>query len=371
MSRDDVTWVGDHAEFAALHDEWEALAQPSGLPFLSHAWFDTWWRAFGDGLRLRVCTARRGGELVAIFPLYARGGRLAAMANEHTPVFRPLARDKRGLTAVVDEAVAAGVELAAPGLPSDDACVGLLAAAADRERRLTLVEHHQRSPIVETTGDVADYLRALSRNARRDTERRRRRLTEEQGATFDVVTAPDNLHAAVEEGLALEARSWKGKRGTAILSDERTARFYRELAATFGAADQLRLSSIAVGGRMIAFDLSLLDHGRLWTLKGAYDEQFSRYAPGIVLTLAEVKRCFELGLEALELLGDDDEWKRKFATSWRDHTSVRAYRLRPAPATRYLYRRLLRPVLRDAYRRSGLGGPIRRGSVRRMVQRRR
>jgi CelD/BcsL family acetyltransferase involved in cellulose biosynthesis len=90
-------------------------------------------------------------------------------------------------------------------------------------------------------------------------------------------------------------------------------------------------------------------------LKGGYDEAFRRYAPGLMLTLAEIERAQELGLEAVELLGDQADWKAKFANDERAHWLVHSYRRRPVPLARYAYRRAVRPPLRRAYRRVRAG----------------
>jgi CelD/BcsL family acetyltransferase involved in cellulose biosynthesis len=102
---------------------------------------------------------------------------------------------------------------------------------------------------------------------------------------------------------------------------------------------------------MIAFDLCLVDKGRLWILKGGFDEAFRRYAPGLLLTLAGIERAQELGLEAVELLGDQAGWKAKFANDERAHWLVHSYRRRPVPLARYAYRRGVRPPLPRGYRR--------------------
>ena len=70
-------------------------------------------------------------------------------------------------------------------------------------------------------------------------------------------------------------------------------------------------------GHWAAFDLCLLYGDRLYLLKTGYDERFRRLAPGLVMRLSIVERCFELGIDAHELLGDEAEWKRKFATGER------------------------------------------------------
>jgi CelD/BcsL family acetyltransferase involved in cellulose biosynthesis len=163
--------------------------------------------------------------------------------------------------------------------------------------------------------------------------------------------APTDLVDQLDAFFALEARGWKGRRGTAILSSERTTAFYRAVAAGFARRGELRLSTIEVDDQLIAFDLGLVSADRLWVLKGSYDESYRRYAPGLLLLLAEIERAFELGLDAVELLGDAEPYKRKFATDFRPHCAVHSHRRRLVPLAWLSYRRLARPLLRRAYRR--------------------
>jgi len=347
-----VDWIQDAQRFTAICDEWDRLAERHALPFLRHAWFAAWWEAFGGRRRLRICALRQDGELAALFPLCARAGRLEAMANAHTPVFHPLARDEAALRLVIEAAVeAAGEELRVPALPVAHPAVDLLTEASLRGRRITLVEPQNTSPIVDTTGTFEDYRRRMQRGDRRDLERRRRQMEREHQAAFELVQDGAGLEPALRRGLAVEASGWKGKRGTAILFSPETETFYRLLADRFAAAGRAGLSSLSLDGSMAAFDLWLLDHGRLWILKGGYEEAFRRYSPGLALTYAEVELCFAFGLCALELLGDPDPWKLKFSTSERRHCSFHSYRRRPIPAARYAYRRLVRPLLKRAYKR--------------------
>jgi CelD/BcsL family acetyltransferase involved in cellulose biosynthesis len=350
-----IEWIEDPARFAAARGPWDTLAERHRLPFLRHDWLSAWWEAFGGGRRLRTCCLWDGEELAAAFPLCASGGRFEALADRlHTPVFRPLARDHEALEAVVRTVLnASWSELALNALPAGDPAADLLTGAA----RMTLVEAQHVSPIVETAGDLEAYRGTLDRSRRKDVERRRRRFAEAHDAVLEIA-APDDVDAALAAAFALEERGWKGRRGTAIGQEEATSRFYDAAARAAHADGRLRIARVADGGTPVAFDLCLLDFDRLWVLKGAYDEEYARYAPGLSLTYREVEWCFEQGLEALELLGDDEPWKRLFANAERRHCSVRAYRLRPAPAGRFAYRRAVRPLLRRAYRSVR---PVRRG----------
>jgi CelD/BcsL family acetyltransferase involved in cellulose biosynthesis len=347
-----VEWIDETGRFDELRPEWEALAELQRLPFLRHGWFSAWWRAFGSGRRLQICALWNGSELVGALPLAAGGGGLEALANAHSPLFRPLARDEEALRGLAEAAVdrAPGI-LRIPELSAGEPAVQALAAASRRAGRLTLVENGRLAPLVETTGELAGYLQAMDRKARKDLDRRRRKLQFEQQASFAPIAVPADLERELTAGFEVEASGWKGERQTAVARSEDTSGFYRGLAEAFAPEGRLRLSTISVEGRAIAFDYCLLDHGRLWILKGGYDEGFRGYAPGLLLTRAQIERAFELGLEAVELCGDVAPWKLRFATASRPHCSVSSYRRRPAPIARFAYRRAVRPYARHMYRR--------------------
>ena len=342
-------WIEDPAAFAALREEWDELAALDPSPFSRHAWLSVWWEAFGGGARLRVCAVRDGSRLVGGLPLLRRGRGLAAMANEHSPSFRPLARDPEAREALAEAVVGARAALELSALPIDEEGAAALIAALEARGARTLVERDYVSPIAATTGSFDDY-RAALKSGWRELERRGRKMAREHEVGQALVVEPADPERELEEGLALEASGWKGRAGTAMLAAEATARFYREVARAFHAAGQLRLSALRVDGRLVAFDLALLHERRYFLLKTAYDEELRSLAPGLVLRRAVIERCFELGLEAHEFLGPDMEWKRLFATGDRAHAVCRAYPRAPLPTLGFVYRRDVRPRLKRAYR---------------------
>lgn len=345
-----LEWMHDPTDFASLAAEWEPLARASDSPFASHAWLSSWWMAFGRG-SLAVCLARRDGVLVAGLPLMARGGMLASLTNAHTPLFEPVG-DAASVEAVVEEAV-----LRAPGslviqhLPRASPVVEHLCAASRRAGRIAWIEEGPASPIVTTAEGREAFHARLGRKRHKEISRLRRRLVHEFGAAITPLARPDDLERELDAVFGLEASGWKGRRGTAILTDPSTAQFYRNLSAALASRDELRISTIVVGGRTIAFDLGIISHGRAWLLKGSYDESFRRCSPGNVLLLDEVEHAFELGLAAIELLGSSEEYKLRFSNEARAHCTVHSYRRTPPALARVAYRRALRPHLRAVHRR--------------------
>ncbi len=119
---------------------------------------------------------------------------------------------------------------------------------------------------------------------RREILRRRRGLTKELGGE---PTLYNRTHepGAVEAFLTLEASGWKGTQRTAIASDPSHVAFFSEMVTSLAERDAVELLFLEAGGKAVAARCSLIGGGASFCFKVAYDEQFSRYAPGRELEL--------------------------------------------------------------------------------------
>lgn len=351
-----VEWVTEIARFAALAAEWDALAVRNARPFDLHCWYMVWWKAFGAGCELAICTVRDGDTLIGVLPLQHDGRDLQALANSHSGIFRPLASSPEAMAALVGAALQDARKLVIRDLRDRDPGNETLVDDARRAGMLSFSEPASRSSIVDTNGKVDDWIEQSNSSWKKRLRRYRRKMDKDYEATFEIARLPVDLEAELSEGFALEAGGWKGTAGTAIVSQPETEAFYREIAAAFHDRGELRLSRIALDGKAVAFSFCIEHGGRLYSLKAGYDESFRKIVPGLVMQLSIVESCFERDIEAYELLGEETEWKEKLATSTLSHSNLRAYRRRPVGIARYAYRAALRPQLRSAYHRISPSG---------------
>ena len=121
-----------------------------------------------------------------------------------------------------------------------------------------------------------------------------------------------DLDALLDEAFAVEALGWKGETGSAIAASPETRRFYTAVARWAAARGTLRLVTARVDGRMVAFELDLLEAGRMHALKTGFDPEFGGYSPGHLVALAAVEHAIESGAASYELLGDDEPYKMKW-----------------------------------------------------------
>lgn len=345
-------WITSDDAFIALGEEWDALLPSDARPFDLHCWYRTWWGAFRrPGDELAICVARDGSRLVGVAPLLRRGRDLLSMANVHSAVFRPIVANDEAARAIAGAVAARRPRvLELFGAPADDPSFAAFARGISDAGMHTVAEPQYVSPIVDTVGTFEEWRAETKPRWRANLERYRRKMERDYDADFAIVVEPSDLAAELGEGLRLEAAGWKGEAGTAIRSDESTDRFYREIATTFLARGDLRFTRIVLDGETVAFNYGLLFNGRLYSLKSAYDERFRKQSPGLVMRLAMIERCFETGLQAHELLGEEMEWKAKFATSGRRHVMFRAYPRWGLGLARLAYRRTLRPRIKRVYK---------------------
>jgi CelD/BcsL family acetyltransferase involved in cellulose biosynthesis len=338
--------ITEASRLAALAGPWQELADGAPTPFSDHGWFMCWWEAFAPAGQLATLVVWRGEQLSGALPLHRQGRRLVALANYHTPVFAPLAVDPEAAAALIGAALdRRPSELLLTALPAEDLTRELLRRGSRARRRILLDDAAHVSPIVDTSGDHAEYERER-RSTLRTLMRRRRKLYREREAVFTVDEAPRVLDAALSAGFAVEASGWKTHNRSAIVSAPETEAFYRAIAHEYAARGELRLVWLHVDGQPAAFSFCLERRRRLFLLKTGFDEALATYTPGLVQQLELIDWCFATGREAYELLGDAESWKRQFATSEREHVRLWSYRPRPVPLARYAARRYGAPLLR-------------------------
>ncbi|MCC6887021.1 MAG: GNAT family N-acetyltransferase [Hyphomicrobiales bacterium] len=100
--------------------------------------------------------------------------------------------------------------------------------------------------------------------------------------------------------LTMEAASWKGSRGTALLCDPADAAFVRRLIANLATGGNASVALLSVNGRTIAAQVLLYCSHTAYTWKTAFDSGFGKYSPGALLVDKVTEQLFAQGIEAIE-----------------------------------------------------------------------
>lgn len=309
-----------------LGGEWERLADRVGAtPFLHPGFVLAWQHAFADG-PLLLATVRRRDELAAVLPLTRRGAVLSSPANWHTPQAGVLAEDPgaaKMLARVLAKVRPRRLSLAFvdPHDQSTNAFGRELqdAGFSTLERTLT------RSPYLEVVGDWAAFESGMRSKARADLRRRRRRLEERGTVSFEVQDGSSRFGELIDEVVQVEATGWKGDQATSIGSREDTLGFYRQIATWAAERGWLRMHFLRLDGQVLATSFALRVNGVHFGLKMGYDVEYRGLSPGMLMLHEIVRSAFEEGLRRVEMLGEDESYKRVWCPETRETIALQAF----------------------------------------------
>jgi CelD/BcsL family acetyltransferase involved in cellulose biosynthesis len=319
-----VRAVTTEDEFDRIAPVWDRLVEEAGVdnPFLTHECMRAAWSCFAGQNRLLILVVMDGQSAVGLAPLMIGAERLLGQRVRRVGFIHHVAVERLDFIIVRDHArVYAAVWdylrarssewdlLKLPQIPGASRTLCEIPRCAARDGFLSGFWRSSDAMYLRVRGAWEPYLERLDSRHRTNLRRRLRRLFREHTVDLDQVTPDDDLQAALDEGLRIEAAAWKGEAGTAIASRPEMRRFYTELARRTAARGWLRLRFLTVDGRRIAFSYALVFRNVLYSLKGGYDPAESAHSPFTLLSYLMLREAFERGLSRYEFLGPPDPWK--------------------------------------------------------------
>lgn len=316
------------AELEQVGDAWDRLESSLKGPGQHSAWM----RAAAATLaRTRLQAITLGGdELRAAAPLVRRHGRyeLATVRELGEPVDF-LWRDEDSLAELCEALARNRVPLLLARTPSLSATFPALTRAYGRGA-IQVAHPRPGLPFIALDETWIEPESHFNAGRRSDLRRARRRADAAGDVTVEFHTpTPEEVEPLLTEALNVEARSWKGRRGTALLQDPIRLPFYRIYALQAATDGMFRVSLLRVGGRAVAMQFGVERGRSLWLLKIGYDEAFQHASPGQLLMLEAVRHAAKLQLSSLELLGWSAAWTRLWATDERRFARVSFLPRRP------------------------------------------
>jgi CelD/BcsL family acetyltransferase involved in cellulose biosynthesis len=318
--------------FKALESEWNDLASMFPTPLHQFEWFAASLEAFGPNKKLAVFVARANGAARAIAPLLIETTlglpRLVILGNETAEPNAFIYSEQAALGALADGIVQSGLPIWLRRLNVDS--VELEQLTGNHRKGGSLFTNRANTATAHVTFRT-DW-KAIEANmspSSRTFLRRKRKLAEREGQLeLEVLSpTPATVDDQLREVFRVEASGWKGRRGTAILSDPQLHSFYLNYGRRAAALGILRLFFLRIGPAIAAVRMAVEHSHRLWELKIGYDERWARCSPGVLLTHETLRHACEQGLEGFEFLGRAEKWQCHWPVELRTFSAVRFYPL--------------------------------------------
>ena len=314
---------------AALSDEWDGLASPSGTPLLDHDWFLSAAEALHGEGDLRVMTVREDGVLTAVAPLVADRGRRRRVLLGASALHEPsgwLFRSEESLGHLATAVARCGEMILLQRLPAALPLSRLLPGAL-RGQAVTVVRATVPSFAVRTDRAWDDYCTTLSARTRRSLDAARDRSGRFASDAYveSLTPRPVEVDGILKRLTTVEDAGWKGRGGSSLSARPALANFFRGYSLRAAERGRLRFTALRVGGETAAAELAVQAYGRRWGLKIGYDERFAACAPALQVVHASIKDAFDQGLKAYEFLGSAEPWQERWKPDRRDYSMAAVY----------------------------------------------
>ena len=309
--------ISTELELAELRASWDDLvrAMPRPSPFLLHTWLVEWYRHYGRGSDLAAWAAFRGDDLVAAFPIVHkpwRGLRVARFLGGEQSSLADLllspSEEQSTAAALVREAAGDHDFAELFGLSGDSRLASIVAPGD-----LHLFKRAD-GPVLELAGDWDELYREKVSSKHRSSYRRRRQQLEKTGAVeFTLARSREAVEAALEDAFRLHALRWTGRPDGSGFATSTGVSFHRAVLPALAQQDVIRLVTLRVDRRAIAFALAFAISERLYGYRLAFDPSFGRYSPGLLVLHRLLEFACEEGLRRVEFLGAADRFKLELA----------------------------------------------------------
>ena len=143
---------------------------------------------------------------------------------------------------------------------------------------------------------------------------------------------PGEIPEQLARIMALEGSGWKQRSGTALSADYRMRCFITQLANAFVHEDGLVFAFLKFCGHDVACRFILRQQSGWFEIKIGFDEEFSHFVPGILLTHETLREACRTGMTKVDFLGVYERWQDNWPHEVTEDYRFATYPFRPSGA---------------------------------------
>ena len=185
------------------------------------------------------------------------------------------------------------------------------------------VVHREERALLESTSSPEEYWESAVRAKKRKELRRQANRLAELGIVHLRRWQPgDAIDPWIDAFLALEARGWKGRAGSALASHSETQAWFRAILAGAAAAGRLDMRALDLDDRPLAMLINFLCPPGGFSFKTAFDEDYARFSPGVLLQQANLDLLDDTRINWVDSCAApghpmiDSVWRERRALIW-------------------------------------------------------
>lgn len=154
------------------------------------------------------------------------------------------------------------------------------------------ISKRHTSAFLRPKGDANTYLRsAHSRKSLKRLKCQEKAFSKIGSMSVKSLGDEPDLEKWMDDFLKLEASGWKGQMGTAMFCEESHSLFFKTILREAYRKNRLDLLILTLNEKPVAMQCNFLTkQGIAIPFKGAFDEAYSQYSPGVLLELYNIRR---------------------------------------------------------------------------------
>lgn len=189
-----------------------------------------------------------------------------------------------------------------------------------------------KRPVLYHHGEAETYFKNnISNKRRKEYLRRDRRISELEDTAYEHLSSSQELNGWIEQFLKLESKGWKGEAGTALANNDVDANFFRSITKRAFNDNRLYMIRLRHKSDPVAMLITYTAPPRgAFGFKVAYDEDFKKYAPGVLLELEFIRRALddqETGVQWTDSCTSEDA--QMIQELWKDTIDLVSIKISP------------------------------------------
>ncbi len=319
-------------------EAWDSLAihHKDLAIFLSYAWFENWWRAFGKEGELLVAVVAKDAVITGIFPCRTATTpngmqEITFLTNDHSfyndfIVDPDCRREALRQFILLLNKTCRNAQLFIDSMSVASNGFDAFTAELNQKRIPFQTDSFPWAPWTNVSGDMETYQKLLPRKRKSDVQRCRKRAEQQGVLSLEIIRQSDVLDTVLDTIFEIEYKSWKGNDGTAIKCDAAVEAFYRGIAYWAMKNNNLHVFILKMGDTAVSMNFCLNSGRTLFCLKVGYDASFKNLSPGNLLYWEMFSYLFaNPELTVYNFMGACEPWKMEWTREITQYGWIRAY----------------------------------------------
>ncbi len=315
-----VVCIKEFEKFVQLRKQWNRLlfrSEQNSL-FLTHQWFESWWRCFGGEYELEILTVvDEHDNLIAVAPLMACDKNLYFMANHEVTDYCDFITlvDKTDeffeiMLDYFEQHYSHILSFEFINIPAGSATLSSLPRFVSKRSLSCEILESDVVPILALPISYDTYIQSLSRKNRHELRRKLRRMESLGKIRIQKITEPQGFDRGILDFISLHKDSSLSKQE--FWQKEGMSDFFMRLTHLFSLENWGELTLLYSKDELIAGLLNFMYENNLYFYNMAYHREFSSYSPGFFLFHHSIRQAIEEKRKEVDFLRGREKYKYSF-----------------------------------------------------------